>query len=164
MLSVLIGGCGRYFAPDRNIRDRVDESTVLGTWRLTPRSLKLLERDGFRRDPSHEYRVTFNPDHSCVFASVFDDPGAKEYAAMPCTWSLEHDTTGDSNVPKVNALRLAFKRAGVNESRYLNFAREREGVVLWNDLGDPDSWEFIEYARVKTTASDGPLQPTSGNR
>jgi hypothetical protein len=65
-------------------------------------------------------------------------------------------------VPKVNALRLAFKRATVNESRYLNFAREPEGLVLWNYLGDPDSWEFIEYARAKTTTSNGPLQPRSG--
>jgi hypothetical protein len=97
-----------------------------------------------------------------VFASVFDHLGAQKYVAMPCTWTLEHDTTGDSNVPKVNALRLAFNRAGANESRYLNFAREREGVVLWNYLGDPDSWEFIEYARVKTTTSNRPQQPTSG--
>jgi hypothetical protein len=154
VLAALSGGCGGYFAPDRNISDRIEESVVLGTWRLTARSLELLKRDGLKADASHKYLVTLNIDHTCEFASVLDSLIEPTYVAMPCRWTLEHDTAGDSNVRKANALRLEVEAADANHTLYLNFARERDTLILWNYLGDPDLWEFVEYSRANDTTSE----------
>ena len=161
-LGVLVGGCGSYFAPDRNISDRLDDAAVLGTWYLSARSLALLERDGFRRGTDHRYTVTLNPDRSCAFDSVLDEAKGGSHVTTACTWRLEHDTRGDSNIQKANALRIQFELNGVRQGHYLNFARERSTLILWNYYGDPDAWEFIEYSRSATTTSHRPLQPTSG--
>ena len=160
VLGVLSGGCGGYFAPDRNISDRIEESAVLGAWRLTARSLELLKRDGLKADASHKYLLTLNLDHTCEFASVLDSLSEPTYEAVPCRWTLEHNTRGDSNVWKANALRLELERAGVDYTLYLNFSREQDRLVLWNYLGDPDLWEFIEYSRANDTTSR-PLQPVA---
>jgi hypothetical protein len=141
--GVLIGaGCGAYFPPDRNIKDRLEESAVIGRWSLTDRSLALLKRDGFQPDPSRPYTVAIKPDHTCLFSSVLT---ASYRVVAPCTWLLEHDTRGDSNVQKANSLRLDLDGEGVKQRLYLNLARDRGRLLLWNFLGDPDLWEFIEY-------------------
>lgn len=146
-LGVLVAGCGSYFAPDRNISDRLDDSALLGTWYLTARSLALLKRDGFRDVAAYRYVMTFKSDRTCVFDSVLDAAKGGSHVTTACTWRLEHDTRGDSNAQKVNALLIQFDVDGVPQGRYLNFARESGILILWNYYGDPDAWEFMEYSR-----------------
>lgn len=152
-MGVVLVGCGSYFAPNRNISDRLDDSVVPGTWQLTKRSLQLLTREGLQFNSAHRYAITFRPDHTCDFASVrhwFDKP---EYLAVPCTWLLEHDTPGDSNVRKVNALRLQLPTRDGPYTQYLNFAREDGRLLMWEYLGDPDLWEFVEYYKTEAAGS-----------
>ena len=49
MACVAALGCGRYFMPDRNIKEKLSKDEVIGTWRLSETSLSLLQKDGFER-------------------------------------------------------------------------------------------------------------------
>ena len=98
LIGLLVATGCRYFAPDRSIRERVDESAVVGTWQLTPASLDLLTRDGFHADRSISYEVSFSPGGACRFASALDLDRPARYVVSECTWSLKHDTTCGSNI------------------------------------------------------------------
>jgi hypothetical protein len=145
LLSILASGCGSYCAPNRNIRDRVAETVVVGTWQLTDESLRNLARDGFRRDPSHRYTITVNANHTCDFASVvqFADIG---YIKTPCTWRLEHDVEGSSG-RQANVLRADIPHGKSPFTLSLNFAREDGVLILWEFYSDPDLWQFLEYKK-----------------
>ena len=137
-LSLLVSGCGSYCAPNRHIRDRVSDSAVVGTWRLTEDSLRNAVRDGFRREPSHRYTISFNPDHTCDFASL--DLFQSSYISGPCTWRLEHDVDGGA---RANRLRIDV-RPPAREFLELDFAREDGVLILWQYYSDPDLWQFLE--------------------
>jgi hypothetical protein len=149
LLCVLITGCGSYFAPDRNVKETLSEKDVVGSWKMSAESLVPLVRDGFRSASTNEYRIVFNPDGTCVFQSVFSFTRQHRYLAAKGSWRLEHDTTGNSNIKKKNALRIELLVEGANHLSHLNFARENGALVLWNYHGDPDQWEFVEYRRER---------------
>ena len=79
---------------------------------------------------------------------MIDGFHAGEYVDASCHWQLEHDTMGDSNVTKKNALSYTVRAGGLIHHRYLNFARDGGEVLMWNYYGDPDLWEFMEYHRI----------------
>ncbi len=141
-----LAGCG---LPDRNLKETLSDADVVGTWKLTEDSLGLLTRDKFQSAPSHLNTITFRPDGTCTFASVSDEFQGGTYTVVDGTWRLEHDTNGDSNVRKRNAIRMELHpKPNHTEQRYFNFDRDdRKQLKLWNYYGDPDQWEFIEYSR-----------------
>lgn len=140
---MLNGCCGTYFPPNRNLKRTVNETEIIGTWKLTPQSLALLQRDGFVTDPDHAYTITFNLDGSMMFASVVKDMQNGQYTQAAGQWTLEHDTNDNSNIHKTNALRFDIGR----HLMLLNFTEQEGRLLLWNYYGDPDSWEFLEYER-----------------
>jgi hypothetical protein len=146
LVGTLLTGCG---LRDRNLKETLSEKDVVGTWKLTQDSLRLLTRDKFQSDPSHLYTITFRTDGTCTFASVSVDFQGGNYTVVDGTWRLEHDTTGDSNVRKRNAIRMELHpKPNYTAQRYFNFARDdQKQLKLWNYYGDPDQWEFIEYSR-----------------
>ena len=149
VVCLALTGCGRLTPlPDRNLKRKVADTDVVGTWKLTSQSLGQLTRDGYIVDPSHALSITFHADGTLEFASVMDGiSGWGTYVEGLGNWALEHDTSGDSNIEKMNALRLDIGGAEVIDRRYLNFAEEDGQLLLWNYYGDPDSWEFMEYER-----------------
>ena len=114
---------------------------------MTGKSLALLVRDGFSPAATNHYTIVFKADGSCLFQSVESFSEKHRYVSASGIWKLEHDTQGDSNIRKKNALRLELSVDGETHSRYLNFAREHGALILWNYHGDPDQWEFVEYRR-----------------
>lgn len=147
LCCIILGGCGNYFAPDRNVKRKVTESEIIGTWRMTPDSLTLLKRDGFRSEPAHAYTITLNADGTFRFASVVDGFHGLRYVDVKGTYVLEHDTNGNSNIHKKNVLKIMIRAEGASQDCYLNFAEEDGSLLLWSYYGDPDLWEFIEYER-----------------
>jgi hypothetical protein len=139
MIGVALSACGRYFAPDRNLKSLLSEEAIIGKWHLSQSSLDLLVADGFEMSSEHKYTLDLHPGGSCEFASVSDSFRGGEYISAPCEWSLEHDTRGDSNIKKKNALRLSINGTNRTLYRYLHFARDDEELVMWNYYGDPDS-------------------------
>ena len=123
------------------------EKDVIGAWKMSIESVAPLVRDGFHSEPTNECRIIFNPDGTCLFQSVYSFARQHRYLAVIGSWRLEHDTNGDSNIKKKNALRLELLIEGANHLSHLNFAREDGVLVLWNYHGDPDQWEFVEYRR-----------------
>jgi hypothetical protein len=146
LLALLVSGCGSYCTPNRHVRDRLDESVLLGTWRLTEESLKLAVKEGLRRDASQRYTITFNADHTCGWDSVLEFDGI-EYEKAPCSWKLEHDV--DLSGRKVaNFLDFVIQRRNARFSTGSNFAREDGVLILWEYYSDPDLWEFLEYKKA----------------
>jgi hypothetical protein len=151
LVSVTTLACGGYFMPSRDISERVEDVAVIGTWRLTEKSLRTLERDGFRRDPGHAYTIVFAPNNVCRFASVdtFLDLDKPTYVDARCTWTLEHDVR-DSNDRRIpNQMKLEVNGPKGPFAWDFGFARDDGTLVLWEFYGDPDQWEFLEYAKVK---------------
>ena len=144
LMGLLVATGCRYFATDRSIRERIDEAAIVGTWQLTPESLDLLTRDGFHTDRSINYEISFSQGGTCKFASALDLDRPTRYVVSECTWSLKHDTTCGSNITTKNAREILLlpSRAGY----CLSFTRNQGNIVLWQGYGDPDSWEFLEYA------------------
>lgn len=147
LLAAMSAACGSYCAPNRNIRDRVDDLAVVGSWRLTEESLRNLVRDGFRRETSHAYTITFRANHTCEFASAvqFLDSAYRE---SPCTWRLDYDAEGSSG-RQANLLSLDIPDRTTPFTISLNFAREEGVLILWEYYSDPDLWQFLEYKRVR---------------
>ncbi len=142
--------CGGYFMPNRHISERVEDAAVIGTWRLTEKSLRTLERDGFRRGPSHAYTIVFEPNNQCRFASVntFFGVDKPAYVDVRCTWTLEHDVP-DSNDRRIpNQLKLEVDGPNGPFGWTLGFAREDGPLILWEFYSDPDLWEFLEYTKA----------------
>jgi hypothetical protein len=102
-MTTLLAGCG---LSDRNLKETLSEKDIIGTWKLTEQSLRLLTRDKFRPNPSHSYTITFRSDGTCTFASVKDNFNDGKYLVSEGTWQLEHDTMGGSTNRKRNALRM----------------------------------------------------------
>ena len=148
LVMILCAGCPRpLFLPDRNLKDYVRETDVIGAWNLQQESLDLLIRDGFATNASHQYHIQFLTNGICVFQSVADKSIGGEYYDVQGTWKLEHDTTGGSNFGKKNAIRLELPLPNTTHLSYLNLDKRDNALVLWSFYGDPDSWEFIEYMK-----------------
>ena len=140
----LLASCGRYFAPNRHLEERVDRADLVGTWHLTAASLENLARDGFQAQAEQTFLLELRADGSCRFES-FLQAGGGRYRVLNGRWNLLHDTTRGSNVRKANLLQLEL--AGGVYGADLNLAREDGELLLWSFYGDPDLWLFLEYAR-----------------
>lgn len=146
LLCLTLTGCGAYFAPDRNVKETLADKDVIGTWSMSTNSLALLVRDGYRPASTNPYSITFSADGTCLFQSVESFASQHRYISVSGTWKLEHDSQGDSNIKKKNTIRVELPVDGADHIQHWNFAREHGMLILWNYHGDPDQWEFIEYA------------------
>ena len=145
VFTLICAGCGSCFAPDRTIRDRLDDNAVVGTWQLTAESLKLLTRDGIHIIPNHRYPIVFRSDHTCEFDSVLESARGVSHLSTRCSWELHHDV-GEER--KANELRIALPTPTGLHAHNLDFTRDDGRLILWIYYGDPDLWEFIEYERT----------------
>ena len=144
--------------PDRNLKQYVKEQDVVGMWNLSPAFLALLTRDGFKTNVSHKYHIQFLTNGVCSFQSVVGEFQSGTYHDEKGTWKLEHDTAGNSNVKKKNAIRIELALPNTRYVFYLNLDKRDQAFVLWNFYGDPDSWEFMEYERTEQSPAGGRLQ------
>jgi hypothetical protein len=147
LFSAMTTGCGRYFAPDRNVKETLTDGDVIGTWKMTTNSLALLTRDGFRSDPAQTYTITFRKNGTCLFQSVEEFAQKGTYVSASGVWKLGHDIKPGGNAKVKNLLQMELDVDRATHFRDLGFTREHGVLMLWEFYGDPDEWEFIEYAR-----------------
>jgi hypothetical protein len=140
---VMIVGCGGIGAPIRDVNRTVDSKDITGQWRLTSETLALAEKRGLvpRKEP---YTVTFHADGTCTFDSIVSEGGGKcKHVNVFGQWIMRHDRTGDSNIVYHNLIEM-----NLPEGRFHFGIDERNGqMVLWQVIGDPDLWEFLEHER-----------------
>jgi hypothetical protein len=155
VLALVLMGCPRpLFLPDRNLDKYVTEQNVVGAWTLQDQSLGLLGRDGFKSSSEHQYQIRFLAGGTCEFRSVINDVQGGIYYEVEGTWLLLHDVTRGSNTKKKNEIRIELPLPDVTHRLQLNLDRVDGALVLWQFYGDPDSWEFMEYAPVENEGKE----------
>src|SRR5712692_553089 len=116
-LCALVNGCGNHFAPDRNVKQALTDSDVIGRWKMTAKSFSLLTRDGFRSEPTHTYTIAFHKDGTCVFQSVEEFARKGTYISASGVWKLEHDVKRGENAREKNVVQMEFKVEAVTHFR-----------------------------------------------
>lgn len=132
--------------PDRHARELPDIKEVVGTWTIDEPSLKRLRTShyGFTRVAPEDHLVVLRQDGTCLFKSYSDFQSDAHYISSEGHWKLKmEDTVGGSGM-----LRAAVAIELQPESSVYAFAqfwivRERNGLVLWDYIGDPD---YVQYA------------------
>ncbi len=87
---------------------------------------------------------------------MIDGAAGNVYHDVSGRWTLERDSTSGSNLTRKNVLAITLIEPEMTISTSLDFDREEGKLVLWSFLGDPDSWEFMEYTKDPAEKSDKP--------
>lgn len=138
LILLTLAGCGSYFMPDRNISDALPSTQIVGTWKLTERSLALLKRDGYPGLDKPQ-QIVFHADGRCEYAAALVEMEGRplSYKARTGTWMLLQNVP-ESGGTKANEVSMTFKEPGVTRGEALNIARENGVLILWKFYGDPD--------------------------
>ena len=149
-LVVLGLACRACWLPDRNLGRRVADDEVTGTWHMTAASRALLARDGAVLDPDVPLSMTFADDGAARLATVSPNP-PHVALVVEGRWTLGHDVSRSSSADVPNLLRLSYGEddSSVTVLEDWGFVEMDGHLHLWQFLGDPDSWEFVEYVRAK---------------
>jgi hypothetical protein len=141
---VLVAGCGRYFAPDINLKRYATEKEIVGRWNLATQTLQIANRGGYAPAPGTQHEITFREDGTCDFRSITEFGQKAEYRNAHGSWKLEHDAGMQSEKKRRNQVSIRINDLGIR----LYLTEENGRLLLWNFWGDPDSWEFIKYDRT----------------
>jgi hypothetical protein len=140
---MLLVACGRYFAPDINLKRYATEKEIIGRWSLTARTLALAKRDGYAAAASAQHEIVFHGNGTCDFRSITEFGQNVAYLDAHGSWKLEHDVGLPGETKRKNEVTIRIKDRAIGF-----FLTEEEGrLLLWNFWGDPDSWEFIKYEK-----------------
>ncbi|MHC4167440.1 MAG: hypothetical protein ACYSWQ_10820 [Planctomycetota bacterium] len=132
-------------APD--LRRYVTQEELVGVWVPTAATQRIIAKEEPSGTEPLKCYITLHADGTCEFDSVYDHHYSPAYRKSPGTWTLEHDTEGNSNVRKKNAIAFDMESKEFAGNMYLNLKEKKGKLVLWEWHGDPDSWEFIEYVK-----------------
>ena len=131
--------------PPPDLKRYVTQDELIGVWVHTPETERIIARDkpsGIRPAKCH---LTLHKDGTCDFNAVYEGYDGLAYRSSSGRWRLEHDTKGNSNRRKKNAVGFEIEAPGFHGNMYLNLKERNGKLILWNWYGDPDSREFIEY-------------------
>lgn len=149
LAALTLIGCGRYFTPDINLKRRLDDADLIGTWVLTADTLKIAARDGYAPAAEAVHRLVLRPNGQCHFASIVEFAGKSTHLEGDGTWRLVHDTEfrGDPRGRK-NRLELVVDTGRERRGITFDLTEEDGKLLLWAFWGDPDSWEFMHYEKA----------------
>lgn len=136
--------------PDLDLKRTVKRDEIIGVWVLTPHSKDMIAKQKSAGTKPEKCHIKFSPDGTCEFHSAYSKGIDVVYLQSSGKWVLEHDTDGDSNVKKKNALRLLMQSSEFYSNTYLNCMEENGKLILWNFHGDPDSMDLIEYVKEES--------------
>ena len=141
IIFTLLSSCGRYFMPDKNLQRHVQKSEVIGTWIMTPESIKLMVRDGYVVDPTLKYQMIIRLDGTMSFDSVGTAYDNYPTIRAEGSYFIAHHEDGTTTL----GTNLWYNN--IENNYHYSFAEEDGVLTLWEYHGDPDSWEFIEYTK-----------------
>lgn len=144
-LAIALGGCQH--SENRYLDREVSAAEMPGTWQMTPATVKDLQNSiiGYPLpvNPS-EHQIILRGDGTCTFRTV-PTQGISEGQAVPridaeCRWKL--GTMGHQT------LHIDILAPDGDKSVYYHFDQSKEGKLqLWQYLGDPDLWKYLEYEK-----------------
>jgi hypothetical protein len=136
--------------PPPDLRRYVTQNELIGVWIHNSSTERIIARDkpsGTRPSKCH---LTLHRDGTCDFDSVYGSYDSFAYRKSSGSWTLEHDTEGNSNRRKKNAIAFDMDSPEFAGNMYLNIKEKKGKLILWEWHEDPDSWEFIEYVKEET--------------
>lgn len=136
--------------PPPDLRRYVTQDELIGVWIHNSSTERIIARDkpsGTRPSKCH---LTLHRDGTCDFDSVYGSYDSFAYYKSSGSWTLEHDTEGNSNRRKKNAIAFDMESPEFAGNIYLNIKEKKGKLILWEWHEDPDSWEFIEYVKEES--------------
>ena len=128
----------------------VTQDELIGVWIHTSDTKRIIARDKPSGTRPLKCHITLHKDGTCDFDSVYGHYKSFAYRKSSGRWTLEHDTEGNSNRRKKNAIAFDINASGFAGNMYLNLKEKNGKLILWAWYGDPDSREFIEYIKEDT--------------
>jgi hypothetical protein len=152
--------------PQRYIEREVNNTELVGTWKITPDSETRMI-DYFQQKDSKLYleapwkSISLNKDGSCkvdleVSWSLNNEVLEEADALSTCTWKtdkiLGYKEHGSFN--HVSGLTVSFEHFNKQENNYhiyyseFYIVEENKKLVLWNFIGDPAHLSYQDFMRV----------------
>ncbi len=130
----------------RSGRSKPLDGQLIGTWKMTPESVKAAAATGIASDELKAASLTLNDGGTCL-ADIFVSPCGtfpplKRTRGEACRWKVGNDVDGK------NILILSI---GEGPSAYwmpLNLVDD-SGLKLWQYVCDPDNGDLADFVRVE---------------
>ena len=139
VLSVMLTSC--QWSENRRLDRAVDTDEILGAWTLSSEGVADLRSSGIElKEPPARHTIQFKGDGSCEFNTLLPSAIRAERAAnlvsSPCHWEL---TAGRNPLLTIELLNT--------EERVTYRFVEARGLRIWQYIGDPDAWKYLEYSK-----------------
>ncbi len=145
-----LNGLTDALTPDPDLRRYVTKDELIGVWVPTPDTERIIARDKPSGTRPTKCQLILYKDGTCEFDSVYGDFDSFAYRKSSGLWRLEHDTKGNTNRRKKNAIAFDMDSREFAGNMYLNLKERNGKLILWEWHDDPDSREFIEYVKEQT--------------
>jgi hypothetical protein len=146
LFSLIFASC--QWSEDRSLEREVTNEELVGVWVLQPQSVRDLESVGIvLSEERTSHRIALQANGSCRLRAFLtediDVPGpAPTVTSSRCRWEL---ITGPSSRQHLSLeltdLPRRFTQYHLSETADGN-------LVLWQYIGDPDFWDYLDYART----------------
>jgi hypothetical protein len=138
-MTLLVASCQR--TEDRHLDRQVRPAELVGTWTMTQGSVRDIGVSS-PIDPL-QHTITIRADDTChfhTFPSALTSVGSlNPVLDGECRWRLR-------NVTGRQTLLLDIVAEPPLSVRY-NFFAQNGTLVLWQHVGDPDAWRYVEYVK-----------------
>jgi hypothetical protein len=167
LMSLFLCGCKRITGlSDRYAKRKITESEIIGTWIASEDSMSRITKEGYNLFNKCEYHtLIFKEENKCIistYENIPPSPISQEERMLylqnqEAEWHIGEKFLYVKHVRKsVPAIIITItnKSHGINgdigvEEIKLNFyiADNREGLVLWRYIGDPDYCEYLDFTQ-----------------
>jgi hypothetical protein len=144
---ILLATAGCQLSEDRFLEREVASEELVGTWVLRPESVQDLDSIGVQiGDDRSSHWLELASDGGCELRTFL--PADVELTGAPpavtssrCRWEL---TQGGAH----QQLSIELLDAPGKTIRY-SFTETNGGeLVIWQYIGDPDAWRYLEYSKT----------------
>jgi hypothetical protein len=142
VVVILAAGCQH--AEDRYLKREVTAEEIVGTWQMTPGTVKDLADTGYTEpvDPT-QHQIVLRSDGTCQFKTltqVLTESGRPApRIEAECRWKL-------GNVGH-QAVQIEVQTERPQHPYYYFSEGPNARLEMWQHAGDPDAWRYVEYTK-----------------
>lgn len=149
VIPVLLGAANCQWSQDRYLERNVMPEELVGIWVLRSESVRDLDSVGVELGEDRtSYTIELDSDRRCALRTLLPEdiePTGPPPAVTSsrCRWKL----TQDGPHQQLSIDLLDTPRRTIR----FNFTEVNGGeIVIWQYIGDPDAWRYLEYSREMT--------------